>query len=156
MTTYLMPNYRRRGPTGRWITGQDIRQSISARRTSPVVPPYRLRATDSAFADGKYATIFSAATTHTIFLALDILASEIQSLHHHRVVIYAPAGWEYEAVEQSVSPTDLQAGDTYRTVYSAVQIANTIIQDYAIYGEWRAVVFVDGVERVSLSFTISP
>ena len=70
-------------------------------------------------------------------------------------MIYAPAGWEYQSADQSLSPGEIEADTTSRRVWCAVPVAGTIIQDYAIYDEWRAVVFVDDIVRASLSFTIN-
>ncbi len=118
-------------------------------------PSYKLHATTNVFAEGTWQTSFSASATHTIFIAVDILTCEISRSHRHRVVIYAPAGWEYQSVDQSLSPGEIEADTTSRRIWCAFPVTRTIIQDYAIYGEWRAVVFVDDIERASLSFTIN-
>ena len=147
--------------------------SAAARQRNPQrCPPaieqtYTLRTTDAQSATPEWKSAYSANGTYELYFALDI-TEDVIGPHLYTLFIFMPGGLPYGYIQSTFTATECTSvfGGTCSVettsggirVWTSMPVAGTMIQQFQLYGTWRADVHIDGSAgpTASTNFEIEP
>jgi hypothetical protein len=162
---------------GRWISSILMASALGLAQSSASLAKgkrpsrcYAMRVGAAALPNGRNArhwsgAAFSAAEAQD--LELEVLLPEALSSLPVQIKVFTPKGSLYQVLDAGEDPRSAQSkrerhrrtGRDSRSLVARFPVAGTQITTYALFGEWRAEVYVDGAETPCtrpLQFVIDP
>ena len=124
-------------PPGEDLTASSEAELRAARRPAPT-PVWKAQLSQTP-TNPVFATTFTIATTYDLYVAFDIPVS-FPGQHIAAFEFVSPDGAVYQRTEVPFSPGTAKS---YR-VWSAMPVAATWIQQFAMTGNWKVQVFLNG------------
>lgn len=125
----------------------------------PPAPTYTLRTTDARSADPVWKTSYSVNSTYELYFALDVIGT-IVGTSTLQLEIVMPGGLPYQVLLDTFTAASGEPIDGGIRIWKSIPVAGTMIQQFAIYGEWSATAFVQesdaSMHTASTSFTLDP